>query len=693
MGIEDIQISEELETNAPSIKYSGNEGPKSPQEMEKMMMASLEEEYAKYVFDMEEQGIQPMSLRQFIDQAMAEGQMSKGPILPSPEDPVNPFGPKPQGPVLPNRQMAAFGGIMGIDGRRQYGIGSKLKKFARKIIPNEVAEIAVKAAPFVAPFNPIAAGLMSGIGGFDQTGRIGSSLKSGLKTYGMGQLARGIGGGTGNLQTGFDPRAGMEGMKYGFSNPLQGEGGLSKFLADRKAPANLSKVTEPDSIEGFLTKGKAKELGLESARIGELASQEFAKQNAPQNIKFLDKLTSFIPESTLGKVALGGGLLYGGSKLLSGPEETVSAIMERGDGLDLDSIRLEVREAFKDPSGKKLAALRNKYPYLGTQASKDVDNMAQGGRIGFAEGGGIMDLGGMEKDYRAEGGFVPIGREEKADDVPARLSVNEFVFTADAVRNAGGGDIDRGAEVMENMMKNLEAGGQVSEESQGIQSLRAGGRAGFANGLRVDTDKVIEDIKKFSIPGLIGRGVKAGANKISDIDLESIIKVVAKAVPGGMVMEKVTEFLVDRYGMSPDEAQMRIVNKLGTDANEGFKNPSGTSDEGYRMVGIESSAEDTSDIPTTNRLRKFLGKVPSREMPRPEKRFPEEDRFFPDGPNNFPRMEPYRPEYDENGNEIRPYKPEPYRPEYDENGNEIRPQGKLLQDMFNTSQRLSEVVG
>ena len=86
--------------------------------------------------------------------------------------------------------------------------------------------------------------------------------------------------------------------------------------------------------------------------------------------------------------------------------------------------------------------------------------------------GGIMHLGGMEKDYRAEGGFVPIGREEKADDVPARLSVNEFVFTADAVRNAGGGDIDQGAQVMENMMKHLEQGGQVSEESQGMQGAR-----------------------------------------------------------------------------------------------------------------------------------------------------------------------------------------------------------------------------
>jgi hypothetical protein len=84
----------------------------------------------------------------------------------------------------------------------------------------------------------------------------------------------------------------------------------------------------------------------------------------------------------------------------------------------------------------------------------------------------LLDMGGMEKDYRAEGGFVPIGRMEKADDVPARLSKNEFVFTADAVRNAGEGDVDKGAEVMYNMMKNLEAGGEVSEESQGLKGAR-----------------------------------------------------------------------------------------------------------------------------------------------------------------------------------------------------------------------------
>ena len=84
----------------------------------------------------------------------------------------------------------------------------------------------------------------------------------------------------------------------------------------------------------------------------------------------------------------------------------------------------------------------------------------------------LLDMDGQEMDLRAEGGFVPIGRMEKADDVPARLSKNEFVFTADAVRNAGEGDVDKGAEVMYNMMKNLESGGDVSEESQGLDGAR-----------------------------------------------------------------------------------------------------------------------------------------------------------------------------------------------------------------------------
>jgi hypothetical protein len=73
-----------------------------------------------------------------------------------------------------------------------------------------------------------------------------------------------------------------------------------------------------------------------------------------------------------------------------------------------------------------------------------------------AKDGGLMNLGGKEMDLRG-GGFVPIGKKERADDVPARLSKNEFVMTADAVRAAGGGSVNKGAKRMYELMNNLEA--------------------------------------------------------------------------------------------------------------------------------------------------------------------------------------------------------------------------------------------
>ena len=119
----------------------------------------------------------------------------------------------------------------------------------------------------------------------------------------------------------------------------------------------------------------------------------------------------------------------------------------------------------------------------GNKAYKDkFEQFEQLFKKGYQEGGDVepvakktmplIDMGGKEKDYRETGGFVDMGRMEKADDVPARLSKNEFVFTAEAVRNAGDGDVDKGSEVMYNMMKNLESGGDVSEESQGLEGAR-----------------------------------------------------------------------------------------------------------------------------------------------------------------------------------------------------------------------------
>jgi hypothetical protein len=133
-------------------------------------------------------------------------------------------------------------------------------------------------------------------------------------------------------------------------------------------------------------------------------------------------------------------------------------------------------------SPEEFDRLRNDIDYQNQVLNRSA--RAGGGimRLGYQEGGDaepvakktmpLLDMDGMEKDYRETGGFVEMGRMERADDVPARLSKNEFVFTADAVRNAGDGDIDKGAEVMYNMMKNLEDGGDVSEESQGLEGAR-----------------------------------------------------------------------------------------------------------------------------------------------------------------------------------------------------------------------------
>ena len=94
-----------------------------------------------------------------------------------------------------------------------------------------------------------------------------------------------------------------------------------------------------------------------------------------------------------------------------------------------------------------------------------LEEKANGGRIGFMMGSEVpirKNQGGvMELDYREDGGFVPVGIKEKADDVPAMLSKNEFVLTADAVRGVGNGNVEKGAEKLYNFMKQAEQVGKA----------------------------------------------------------------------------------------------------------------------------------------------------------------------------------------------------------------------------------------
>jgi hypothetical protein len=94
------------------------------------------------------------------------------------------------------RQLRASGGIM--NARQGYGVGSWVKEKIRKIIPNELADLAVKAAPFVAPFYPGAAAAMRGFGRFDQRGSISDAVKQAGATYAFGKLAGKLGGAEGS---------------------------------------------------------------------------------------------------------------------------------------------------------------------------------------------------------------------------------------------------------------------------------------------------------------------------------------------------------------------------------------------------------------------------------------------------------------------------------------------------------------
>ena len=138
----------------------------------------------------------------------------------------------------PQEQPMAYGGIAGIGGRRRYGIGSSIKKRLRKLIPNEVAAVAEKAAPFVAPFNPLIGGLMSGVGGFDRHGSIGKGLKSGLMNYAGGQADRYAGGA--GPQLGLKAQGTGSGLGSYFSSPMGTKTGLGRMFSNKVSTAGGS---------------------------------------------------------------------------------------------------------------------------------------------------------------------------------------------------------------------------------------------------------------------------------------------------------------------------------------------------------------------------------------------------------------------------------------------------------------------
>ena len=224
--------------------------------------------------------------------------------------------------------------------------------------------------------------------------------------------------------------------------------GLGKLV--KKATRAVKKIAKSPIGKAALFAG----LGSYGLGIGPFSSGKFGAGflKNPKFLEFMFKGGEPGLFNLTSKGAMAGIAALSAAPLLFGKqEEDDEENIDRGPPLEIDRIRAN--------------------PYLFTP------------RRFAAEGGSmkepvakktmpLIDMDGKEKDYRETGGFVDMGRMKGADDVPARLSKNEFVFTADAVRNAGDGSVDKGAEVMYNMMKNLEAGGDVSEESQGLDGAR-----------------------------------------------------------------------------------------------------------------------------------------------------------------------------------------------------------------------------
>ena len=233
-----------------------------------------------------------------------------------------------------------------------------------------------------------------------------------------------------------------------------GTAGLGALGAGAARAGTGFGIFAPSAVKANLGTAFTRFMGgkLMSDPIGLFAEGQVGKQN------LLQRAIGAIPGGVTGAI-VGASALAG---LLTPKQELQAQQLAEEEGIDIEAARNSIL-------ARAQGNIQDDFRARGFRAE---GGPAEGKEPVAKKTMPLLDMGGKEMDLREEGGFVPIGRMEKADDVPARLSKNEFVFTADAVRNAGDGDVDKGAEVMYNMMKNLEAGGDVSEESQGLEGAR-----------------------------------------------------------------------------------------------------------------------------------------------------------------------------------------------------------------------------
>ena len=326
-------------------------------------------------------------------------------------------------------------------------IGKETVNFLRsagdKLVPNEIR----KFAPYLAAAAPYTNFMFPGSGFF--SGAIGRGLLSSLYNVAGQAVADPEGEDINALSAllagaqGFGATEGAGDTLRGFRTPKGIEGvdpGLAKGVYENRGVLTKAKdlgLTGAAKAADFL--GGAKET------LGDLGSGKmdlFTKTGAKEAGKALTPI-----------------LMQGSADTAKAFADEALRDFEAAEAADLAAAGLSQTEM--------MLARRNAITEAMTDAlfsDEDINaTLDELGLLDFAQGGiaslkdgGMLDFGGREMDLRG-GGFVPMGKKERADDVPARLSKNEFVMTADAVRAAGGGSVNKGAQRMYDIMNRLEA--------------------------------------------------------------------------------------------------------------------------------------------------------------------------------------------------------------------------------------------
>ena len=339
-------------------------------------------------------------------------------------------------------------------------IGKESVNFLRsagdKLVPNEIR----KFAPYFAAAAPYTQFMFPGSGFF--SGAIGRGLLSSLYNV-AGQAVADPEGEDINLLSaalagaqGFGTTEGagdtLRGMTTAGDPALATKEGIMSQL--QNAPLGSQSISEAANTS-LLT--KAKDLGLTGAAkaadflggaretLGDIGTGEidlFTKEGAKAAAK------ASAPILSQGS----GDLAYAEANKALREFNEIQADELAQAGLSLSEIQLARRQAI---TSSMLTAQFDQDIIDDTLSELGLLDLADGG-IASLKDGGMLDFGGREMDYRG-GGFIPMGSKERADDVPARLSKNEFVMTADAVRAAGGGSVNKGAQRMYDIMNRLEA--------------------------------------------------------------------------------------------------------------------------------------------------------------------------------------------------------------------------------------------